>query len=71
MSEKISAIGSKAMVFHGTAKHTSGGLFKDDLMRNKRGKIVSKRQSAAGKKAFAKNKLKPLSKSELASIRPK
>jgi len=42
--------GSKAQVFHGSAKHTSGGLKKQDLMRNKRGRIVSKKQHASGKK---------------------
>lgn len=41
-------IGSKAEVFHGTAKRTPGGLEKGDLMKNKRGHIVSKKQSAAG-----------------------
>ena len=39
--------GSKAQVWHGTAKHTSGGLTKKDLRRHK-GKSVSRRQHAAG-----------------------
>ena len=34
-------VGSKAQVFHGTAHHTVGGLTRKDLMKNKRGKIVS------------------------------
>jgi len=43
--------GSKAEVFHGTAKHTSGGLKKKDLMKHK-GRIVSRKKHAAGKKAI-------------------
>ena len=45
-------VGSKAMVYHGTAEHTSGGLTKSDLVMNKRGHIVSRKQMLAGKKAF-------------------
>jgi hypothetical protein len=44
--------GSKAQVFHGTAKHTSGGLEKKDLVQNKHGRIVSRRKMLAGKKAL-------------------
>jgi hypothetical protein len=43
--------GSKAEVFHGTAKHTSGGLTRKDLMKHK-GRIVSRKKHAAGKKAI-------------------
>ncbi len=46
------AVGTKAEVFHGTAKHTSGGLTKKDLVKTKRGRIVSRRKQAAGKKAI-------------------
>ena len=49
---KIKALGTKAEVFHGTAKHTSGGLKKKDLVKTKRGRIVSRRKQAAGKKAI-------------------
>jgi hypothetical protein len=45
-------VGSKAQVFHGTAKHTSGGLTKKDLMKTRKGRIVSKRKHAAGLKAI-------------------
>jgi hypothetical protein len=44
--------GSKAQVFHGTAKHTSGGLEKKDLMKNKHGRIVSRRKHALGAKSI-------------------
>jgi len=49
---KIPAVGTKAQVFHGTAKHTSGGLTKKDLMKTKNGRIVSRKKHAAGKKAL-------------------
>ena len=44
-------VGSKAEVFHGTAKHTSGGLVKKDLMKH-HGRIISRKKHAAGKKAI-------------------
>lgn len=50
---KVPANGTKAQVWHGTAKHTSGGLTKKDLMKHK-GKIVSRRKHAAGLKAIKK-----------------
>merc|ERR1711953_1150665 len=43
---------AKAMVLRGSKEKTKGGLTKDGLMRNKRGKIVSKRQSAIGKQRY-------------------
>ena len=52
MSEFEVTVGSKAQVFHGTAKHTSGGLTKKDLVQNKHGRIVSRKKMAAGKKAL-------------------
>jgi hypothetical protein len=47
-------IGNKKEVFEGKALRTPGGLTKDDLMKNKRGTIVSKKQHANGLKQ-AKN----------------
>ena len=49
---KTPAVGTKAQVFHGTAKHTSGGLTKSDLMKTKKGRIVSKKKHALGKKSL-------------------
>lgn len=49
---KIPAVGTKAQVWHETAKHTSGGLTKSDLMKTKKGRIVSRKKHAAGKKAL-------------------
>ena len=38
-------VGSRAEVWHGTAKKTSGGLMRKDLKMNKRGRIVSRKMS--------------------------
>lgn len=48
---EMKTVGSKAEVFHGTAKHTSGYLYKKDLMKHK-GRIISRKKHAAGKKAI-------------------
>merc|ERR1711918_270355 len=42
---------AKAMVLRGTKAKTVGGLKASDLYKNKRGKIVSKKASAKGKKS--------------------
>ena len=42
--------GSRAQVWHGTAKKTSGNLTKDKLMMNKHGRIVSRRKHFTAKK---------------------
>merc|ERR1719265_937612 len=44
---------SRAVVFHGTKEKTYTGLTKSDLIKNKRGKIVTKKQSARGKQVYA------------------
>merc|ERR1711862_42737 len=43
---------AKALVLRGSKIKTVGGLTADKLIKNKRGKVVSKRQSAAGKRAY-------------------
>merc|ERR1719343_246147 len=43
---------TKALVLRGSKEKTTGGLKADDLMKNKRGKVVSKRKSALGKRRF-------------------
>ena len=48
----MQTIGTRAKVWHGTAKKTSGGLTKTNLMMNKHGRIVSKRKHASGKKTI-------------------
>ena len=49
-AHKVPAVGSRAQVYHGHAKHTSGGLTKSDLVMNKHGRIVSRRKMTIGKK---------------------
>merc|ERR1712126_383706 len=48
---------AKSSVFRGTKVATSGGLKKSDLTKNKDGKVVSKKRSAAAKKLYQKNGL--------------
>lgn len=48
----MSTYGSKAQVYHGTCKKTRGGLTRKMLVMNKHGRIVSKKQQAAGRKAI-------------------
>ena len=50
MTGKTHTIGSRRQVWNGTAKKTSGGLLKSDLMLNKNGRIVSKSKHSSAKK---------------------
>ena len=45
---KSKIIGSRRQVYNGSMKKTAGGLTKEDLMLNKRGRIVSKKKHAFG-----------------------
>ena len=45
-------VGTKAEVWHSTCLRTSGGLKKKDLMMTKKGRIVSKKKHALGKKSI-------------------
>merc|ERR1719375_1083742 len=45
---------AKSLVFKGSKEKTVGGLTKESLMRNKRGKIVSKKRNAMGKRNYKK-----------------
>ena len=50
------ATGSRALVWHGVAHHTSGYLTKSDLKFNKKtGRIVSKAKSEQAKKKYKEN----------------
>merc|ERR1719281_2331703 len=55
-AKRVSKIASgklaRSVVFRGSKEKTKSGLTRDMLMKNKRGKIVSKRASAAGKRRF-------------------
>lgn len=46
----MQTVGSRASVYHGNAKHTSGGLTKKNLKKNKQGRIVSIKASKSSKK---------------------
>jgi hypothetical protein len=52
----MQTIGTRAQVWHGTAKKTSGSLTKNNLMKNKHGRIVSRRKHASGKKSIKRLK---------------
>jgi hypothetical protein len=43
-NKKTQRVGSRAKVMHGGAEMTAGGLKKDDLMYNGKGRIVSKKK---------------------------
>merc|ERR1719158_2009377 len=48
---------AKSSVFRGTKARTVGGLKKSDLVRNKNGKVVSRKASENAKKNFKKKGL--------------
>merc|ERR1712173_96651 len=50
---KKSQTGSYRQVWNGSKLYTKGGLMKKDLVLNKRGKVISKKMAAAGKKSGA------------------
>ena len=43
---------AKAVVFRGSKEKTATGFKQTDLLKNKRNKVVTKKQHAAGKKAY-------------------
>merc|ERR1712032_1183666 len=49
MAKKKSVVGKKWSVFAGKKVRTVGGLKKADLVRNKRGKVVSRKAAAKAK----------------------
>merc|ERR1712150_338300 len=55
-AKKVSVIAkgvlAKSAVFRGTKEKTSGGFTKSDLMKNKFGKVVTKKQHARGLKNY-------------------
>ena len=46
---------AKAVVFRGSKEKTATGFKQTDLLKNKRNKVVTKKQHAAGKKAYKKH----------------
>ena len=49
--------------------HTGGRLYKKDLMKNKAGKIISKRKHEQGLRAYKQNGLGPKTPQEMAEMR--
>jgi hypothetical protein len=60
---KMRAVGSRASVFNGFAQHTSGMLYKKDLMKNSRDRIVSRKKHFSEKKSNKLKGYKPFTKS--------
>merc|ERR1719318_661077 len=57
-ARRVSIRGSRSQVWKGSrTKVKTTGQTKGDLMKNKRGKIVSKKANAAGKKVYKRNGL--------------
>merc|ERR1712060_51017 len=61
-AKKVSIIAkgsrAKAAVFSGRKQKTMSGLTKDGLIKNKHGKVVSKKASANSKRRYAKSSIK-------------
>merc|ERR1712054_610806 len=51
----VSKVGSKIQVLKGLKVRTKGGMRAADLMKNKNGKVVSKKRHAQGMKAYERN----------------
>jgi hypothetical protein len=48
-TRKVSKYGSRRMVFNGSAEMTNGGLRKENLIKNERGRIVSAKKHSTMK----------------------
>lgn len=60
-SNKTQRVGSRRKVFNGSAERTSGGLTKDDLMKNTAGRIVSKKRHTTMKQRHGGSEEPPVS----------
>lgn len=58
---------AKAMVLRGSKVKTTGGLKRESLFKNKRGRIVSKKASASGLKRFQGSKFEQWTKAVAAA----
>ena len=52
MARRVRVRGTRRQVWNGTRHHTRNMMDKSKFMKSKTGKIVSRRQHAAGKRAF-------------------
>merc|ERR1719331_45406 len=53
--KKVTKVGTKSQVLKGLKLKTKGGMKASDLMKNKDGKVVSKKKHLQGKKAYEKH----------------
>merc|ERR1712032_316988 len=71
MKKKASKIArgklAKAVVFRGFREKTTGGLKRDNLFKNKRGRIVSKKASSLRKRLYIGSKLEAWCKATAAA----
>merc|ERR1712244_70426 len=58
---------AKALVLRGSREKTSGGLRKSQIMKNKRGKVVSKMKSEMSRKKYKGSKLEAWTKAVTAA----
>merc|ERR1711941_50948 len=66
--KRVSIRGTRAQVFRGTRqKVKTTGQTKGDLMKNKRGKVISKKAHAAGKRTYKKNGIDKWTKAFMAA----
>ena len=52
MARRVRVRGSRRQVWNGTRQKTKSGLTKAHYMTNKRGKLVTKKEHAAGRRSF-------------------
>jgi len=52
MARRVRVRGSRRQVWNGSRHHTNSGHNKSHLMKNKTGKVVTKKSHAAGKRAY-------------------
>ena len=52
MARRVRVRGSRRQVWNGSRQKSRGGLSKNDLTTNKNGRLVSKKASANGKRAY-------------------
>ena len=52
MARRVRVRGSRGQVWRGTRHHTNGQHTKAMLMKNKRGKVITRKSHAAGKRAY-------------------
>ena len=52
MARRVRVRGSRRQVWNGTRHHTNGAHDKSMLMKSKRGKIVTKKSHAAGRRSY-------------------